>query len=481
MLHQRLLPALNLITGSSSTLCTNGYVAATIGGGGGGGPRGIIGCFHPAPPHQTTLPRRRFKRRHRDDSTSFSQTSRHSSSFQLFNHHQQRRQETTAYGPVIQRTDAPTHLDPIEDAIHASLSHYYQEQQQQQPALIQDENNTNTHKQSSSTDEFHLDTLQNNILAFPPNDRETIGVSTHLYKRLRSLANSGDCRRCWLQKRHCVCERCFPLEDDEGSDGGGIVNVNRLFLLTHHKEICLAVDTAKLIVSSFPTTTRLVVSGIGREFQPAMGEMLDAVSNAAANSGGSNGATKCLILFPTDDAITYEEIREDINKKKKNAVTHNATTNDQTTSKCSENMDNTIMDDIDKGWDVIVLDGTWSQARKMHSKYFSQVSEGCLYRVQLSNEAVKALDGDSGSSVSSVDDDGGIGGIDASVVDSIVKGHQLRRHPIKWREISTLEATRLLLNDMHTDGQFNEHSMAMARYQEIGNDAARKQLGPPRV
>ena len=52
---------------------------------------------------------------------------------------------------------------------------------------------------------------------------------------------------------------------------------------------------------------------------------------------------------------------------------------------------------------------------------------------------------------------------------------------IKWREISTLEATRLLLIDIHANGQFDNQSKAMAHYQEIGNEAAKRQLGPLRV
>jgi len=65
-------------------------------------------------------------------------------------------------------------------------------------------------------------------------------------------------------------------------------------------------------------------------------------------------------------------------------------------------------------------------------------------------------------------------------IDKDAKGHQLRRHPTKWREISTMEATRLLLKDIHTDGEFEEGSEAMSEFQDILNAAARKQLGPPR-
>ena len=106
----------------------------------------------------------------------------------------------------------------------------------------------------------------------------------------------------------------------------------------------------------------------------------------------------------------------------------------------------------------------------MYAKYLKDDDSGggYLYRVKLSDTAVKALD-DIDSSCTNDDT------IDTS------KGHQLRRHPIQWRAIATLEATRLLLDDMHTDGQFEEASKAMSHYQEIGNNSARTQLGPPRI
>lgn len=232
---------------------------------------------------------------------------------------------------------------------------------------------------------------------------------------------------------------------------------------THHKEIGLTVDTAKLIMAAFPKTTRLVVSGINREYQPTMDEMLHAVSDATMSMN------RCLILFPTDDALTFDEIMNDLRTKEMNILKEEEEDNDSVVDPHAAIHDNkTNDDDIDKGWDVVVIDGTWSQARKMHAKYLQESTGGCLYRVQLSDEAVQALD-------RGHDDN-------ATRSANVQKGHQLRRHPIKWREISTLEATRLLLNDMHTtNGEFEEQSTKMAYYQEIGNDAARRQLGPLRV
>jgi len=175
-----------------------------------------------------------------------------------------------------------------------------------------------------------------------------------------------------------------------------------------------------------------------------MAEMLESVKAAKKKDG------KCLILFPTDNSLVFDEIKEDMRSKAAHDI-----------------------HDIDEGWDVIVIDGTWSQARKMYAKYLKDDdSGGYLYRVQLSDTAVKALDDIGNSSTSSNDIIGN---------SSSGKGHQLRRHPIQWRAIATLEATRLLLDDMHTDGQFEKASKAMSHYQEIGNNAAKTQLGPPRI
>lgn len=427
MLHLRLLPALHLLHLITRTvLCINDVIMVS---------GLVIGYWRPMSKQSMFCPLG---------------SKRNNPSAPLHSHSP----KTNIYGPppapVIHRSQSSTHLDPVEDAINSSLLHYQQQ--------IPSDDDPSAGIKGPALEDAPRDA----ILQFPPHDREAIGVALNVKRRLRGLANSGDCRRCWLQKRHCVCEQCVPLESNEN---GGIPNVNRLFLLTHHKEIGLAVDTAKLIMAAFPTTTRLVVSGIGRDFQPSMGEMLDAVSNAAKSSPLSSGVSdtsgsKCLILFPTDDAKTFAEINDDLSKKRGSTST--------STGEKTSTVNN--VEDTEKGWDVVVLDGTWSQARKIHSKYFEE-SRGCLYRVQLSNDAVKALDGSSKSTLDVIDDGGNIGG----------KGHQLRRHPIKWREISTLEATRLLLNDMHTDGRFIEHSRAMARYQEIGNIAAKRQLGPPRV
>ena len=117
-----------------------------------------------------------------------------------------------------------------------------------------------------------------------------------------------------------------------------------------------------------------------------------------------------------------------IHEKKEGEEVHNSKLMDEQQSS-RNNTNNDDKGTTTKGWDVIVIDGTWAQARKMHSKYFPEVSKGCLYRVQLSEEAVKELDHGGSSSNSNND---GINDDDSGIVQrNVAKGHQLRRHPIK--------------------------------------------------
>jgi hypothetical protein len=105
---------------------------------------------------------------------------------------------------IVHRSQGPTVLDPIEDAVTSCLAHY----KKQSPSSF-----------SSIPMNAHI-----NILQYPANDRESIGVCSNLQQTLNSFGKSGvHCRRCWLQKRHCICGVCEEL--------GEIPSIKRLFLL----------------------------------------------------------------------------------------------------------------------------------------------------------------------------------------------------------------------------------------------------------
>ena len=366
-------------------------------------------------------------------------------------------------------------LDQVQDTVDRVLSQYEQQY-----------NTTNSAKTS-------FDNCKHFVAKIPEEQREAFSIARLLDKRLQSFHRNNDCPRCWLQRAHCICQDCPPLSSAMLPPQIN-VKVNRIFLLMHHKEICLAMDTAKMILASFPKTCRLVVAGIGPEYQDSMQEMLEAIDNNSNKDDVSN-ESKCLVLFPTEDAKTFQELL--LVEKEETTSSDNPPTAGR--EKANKEGDG-------GGWDIIVIDGTWSQARKMHARYFPPFDMGGPRRVQLSESSLVALQSSASSSLTKDESENNIHKINNTSTSitaaSSSSGRQLRRHPIEWRTISTMEATRLLLKDIVEAQQPQEHQQEgkgnddatsssssnsdtfleeMSRYQELANQAARKQLGPPRI
>jgi DTW domain-containing protein YfiP len=220
----------------------------------------------------------------------------------------------------------------------------------------------------------------------------------------------------------------------------------------------MKVDTAKLILAAFPFQCELVVGGIGPEHQASMHQMLESIRDSKRTS---------LLLFPDETAKTLEDI---VHQKKSTCSTATeASLRDQPPERGNNNDSNKDNNDINNGYDLIVLDGTWAQARKFHSRYFPpDDNNSSLQRVKLSEASVELLHNG-----------------------SIESGHQLRRHEIPWRQVGTFEAFRLFLRDWsrefpshNNNNNENEGRLEfweqIESYQRIANNAALKELGPPR-
>jgi hypothetical protein len=92
--------------------------------------------------------------------------------------------------------------------------------------------------------------------------------------------------------------------------------VRRIYVYMHHKEVLLAVDTAKIILAAYPEA-HLVVAGL--KGQPTEAEM-----RAALEAGDA------VVLFPSDDAAPASALAGPV--------------------------------------DVVVIDGTWEQAQKLNAR-----------------------------------------------------------------------------------------------------------------
>mmetsp|Transcript_11576 Transcript_11576/g.34467 ORF Transcript_11576/g.34467 Transcript_11576/m.34467 type:complete len:281 (+) Transcript_11576:157-999(+) len=224
------------------------------------------------------------------------------------------------------------------------------------------------------------------IAALDPAERESAAIASRLRKRLDAFARHPNCRRCWLQRAHCVCGSCPPLS--------AAAPVRRVYVVMHHKELLLAVDTAKLILAAFPDS-HLVIGGLAH--QPAEAEMMRSLA-----------AGEAYVLFPEDGAASPADVV-----------------------------------DREAPFDLVVLDGTWEQASKLARRLPGP-------RLALDHATVARL--------------------------SAGEGRQLRPHPEKWREVSTLSALRHALASLGVP-----EAAALADYQAVADAAARRQLGPRRL
>jgi DTW domain-containing protein YfiP len=322
----------------------------------------------------------------------------------------------------------------------------------------------------------------------PESAREAVGVAKHLDQRLANAQRNNDCRTCWLQRAHCICQDCPPAVVNRAVDkvdidaavtnntpntnikpnNNRVARLQRLFLVYHHKEICLAVDTAKLLASTLysaeldSSQVRVVVGGIPAEFQESMKELEEAVQQKQAGGG-----TSCLVLFPDDTARTWRDFQVEQQQQQQQQHIRN---NDDDSDRNNINSETDTAD-----YDVIVLDGTWEQARKLYRRYVPEEESGGPYRIQLELEALEKIVGVSGASVSNSGEDDGNADANASGTGT---GRQLRRHPVLWREIGTTAATGSLLQDMDPDGPWET---ILAQYQQRADAGARAQLGAPRM
>ena len=318
-------------------------------------------------------------------------------------------------------------------------------------------NHNNTAKKENSTHKQH---------------REAFGIARHLQKRLLKLRRSGDCPRCWMKREYCICTRCqfetarrtdpetstadadtdsnrssSDINSDPGpetsssssSSSGSVAVLDRIFVLMHHKEIGMKGDTAKLILGAFPAHGQLVIGGMeDPSDQDSMRILADSIQDPTRTS---------LILFPHETATTIEDIlaQQQEQEQEQQQQQPDATKNSTNTHDHHRRHNN------DQYYDLVVLDGTWSQARKLQARYCTAAASAAIRYVQLNPDSVQRLQQD--EEKEDDDDDDMTSSSAVSTTRTTGEGgghgnlHQLRKHTIPWRQVGTFAAFRLFLHE----------------------------------
>jgi len=314
----------------------------------------------------------------------------------------------------------PDFLGQVECSVESILAEYYGRS-----------SSRSSNHQHIATNKEERDAI---ILKLPTAEREPLGVAHFLHARLAAFKTNKNCRRCWLNPGQCVCGQLHSLEDALPSC------IHRIFVLAHHREVGLLVDTAKLILTSFPESSRLIVAGIPERFQPAIREFEEAVRS-----------DRTMVLFPDEGcAKTFGEW---------NPSTPPVADHHQQSTTIGQQQPNRVRDN--EKFDLVVIDGTWGQARRMYQRYIPDQPR----RVNLSSTSLASLESPRST------------------------GQQLRRHPVSIRQIATAHALQLLLQDVASvsikDAAARQSTLQdLARlgdFQQISNHAAQTQLPPVRA
>lgn len=284
------------------------------------------------------------------------------------------------------------------------------------------------------------------IESLPPTERESFCVVRHLYRSIQAMKSKHKCLRCWMPyHKFCTCSQICDVEHLLSSYNTKLVQ--RIFLLTHHKEFGLAVDTSKIIMAAFPESTRLVIAGIPGTFQESMNEFMQVVQNE-----------NTLVLFPSPNSKTLADIF---------ANQHPLQQREQEVARSSE---------ISPVYDVILIDGTWKQAQQMYSRYIPDSSPAP--RIRLSETDLQPM------LVSS----------SAATAGTTTMGRQLRPHPQPLREIATVHALQLFLQDMlactiwkqhptkqEIDARSEQIDRVLVEYQTVTRKSVEAFLGAERM
>jgi hypothetical protein len=323
---------------------------------------------------------------------------------------------------------------------------------------VNNNNNNNNNNNSNNNNNTVYDVP---YTAIPIHEeREMVGIVRHLHERMQSIQQQHICRRCWLQCTYCICHQLIPIlphlllpttTTTTTTIGSSIWMIRRIFLLTHHKEIGMMMDTMKVILCAFPEVCRLVVAGIPGPYQDSMTELMTALSHHQKDDDHHHHSWT-LVLYPAEDAKTFSTFWEEQQCSQQQQQQKESTTTTTTT---------TTTDVLLSPVDIVVMDGTWEQTRRFYNRYIrssnstttmpssSSSSKTSVQCIQLSSESLRSLQPQEEFGE----------GKESNVNDNTNNNHtnhphhphygrQLRPHPIAIREIATAYALQLLLQDI---------------------------------
>eukprot|EP00741_Cyanophora_paradoxa_P024946 tig00000056_g24079.t1 len=167
------------------------------------------------------------------------------------------------------------------------------------------------------------------VARIPVEDRSAFVAIHHILSKMETADTCPDCSM-YLARPDlpgCICEKIKPLIED------GDLLPHSLHLYMHYREFRRMSNTGKLLVHSFPERVKMYISCIPEEERDLRRDLSDEAGNLLPNA---------CILYPSDDSIPIADFIA--NLRKQSGLPPDAPA---------------------PGLRLVLLDGTWDQARSL--------------------------------------------------------------------------------------------------------------------
>ena len=159
-----------------------------------------------------------------------------------------------------------------------------------------------------------------NLDVLDPQERYRAVVRSHVELRIKFMAAKDRCAKCVLKNEFCVCQRLREMARPDPDF--------TVVALMNQREQYRSSNTVKVIDGVLGGTT--LINGV-EEDEKRFREMLDEYKD------------RCFVLFPSEDSVEYNEMPKDALNRAGGKIL------------------------------IIVVDGTWSQARRLNLKIPSSI------------------------------------------------------------------------------------------------------------
>ena len=195
---------------------------------------------------------------------------------------------------------------------------------------------TNAHQHNEDSNLLTFQERKHLAKTLPKDEKQQMVIKTYFSNTMHHMRDQGKCLDCSFLNENCICqslENLSTINNDNATATTKSPSI-RFLVWMHYKEKYRASNTGKLLLKLFPGS---------KYFIHALPEDSMEFSNIVTQNASAND-TITVVLYPSSDAIDAKDLLKE-----------------QTTGPLASYKPISQYNHID----IVILDGTWKQARKL--------------------------------------------------------------------------------------------------------------------